>query len=132
MKLFFFKPKEFSPLLFIITQLSTKESTKKLESMAHEIFQVLIEQNMANDTNILIFSIIKDYEKSTANLILPAIKSNNKLVDRCHNNTNFVNSVVVQTLTNFFSEFCLEIIDDDIIIHPEKLNINTLIPYYKV
>jgi hypothetical protein len=76
MKLFFYKPKQFSPIIFLIVKISSNDELEKIEAWTHELFQILIEQKEATEENILVFSIIKDHEKSTINLILPSTKSN--------------------------------------------------------
>jgi hypothetical protein len=132
MKLFIFKPEDFSPLIFVVTKLESQESVNRLENMTDEIFQILVEQGEANNTNILIFSIIKDHMKSTINMILPAINSNKKMVDKCHKNTQFVNAMIVQILQNYFCEFYFNIDMEEITIYHERMNISQLIGYYSV
>jgi hypothetical protein len=132
MKLFIFKPKKLSPLIFVITKLDSQESVEKLENMTSEIFQILVEQEEADYTNILVFSIIKDHLKSTINMILPAPKSDKKLIDKCHKNTQFLNALIVKTLESAFCEFYFEINENknETTIYHEKLNLNSLISYY--
>jgi hypothetical protein len=133
MKLYFFKPKEFNPLLFIIVQIDDIESMNKLETLTNEIFQILIDRNDADDTNILIFSIIKNYEYSTINYILPAINSSEKLIMLLDNNI-YVNNFIVSVLKNTFVEYHLEILDDEIVIYINeiKYKLDNLINFYKI
>ena len=87
---------------------------------------------MLMEENILIFSVIKDYDKSTENLILPSTKSNQKLTERCYKETKFVNNLVVETLRKSDTEFYIEFLPDKILIHPVKLNLMSLSKYYKI
>jgi len=130
MKLFFYKPKKFSPILFIITKLSNKDEMEKLEAWTNEIFFMLIEQGEATQENILIFSVIKDFDKLTENLILPSTKSSPTLTDRCHKETKFVNSLVVETLRNSDTEFYIELTTYKILIHQVKINLMSLSKFY--
>lgn len=132
MKLFFYKPKQFSPLLFIIVKVSDKDEIEKIEAWTHEIFQILIDQEEASQENILIFSIIKDFDKTTENLILPSVKSNKKLTERCYNETKFVNNLVVETLKKSDTEFYIELLPAKVLIHPIKLNLMALSKFYSL
>lgn len=131
MKLFFYKPKQFSPIIFLIVKISSNDELEKIEAWTHELFQILIDQKEATEENILVFSIIKDHEKSTINLILPSTKSNEKLTHRCHTDINFVNSLVVETLIKSDTEFYIELAESKIYIHPVHLNLMSLSKFYK-
>lgn len=132
MKLFFYKPKPFEPLLILVCKISTNEELEKIEAWAHELFQILIDQKEATDKNILVLSIIKDHQKTTLNLIVPSINSSPTLIDRCHNNTSFLNAVIIETLVKTDTEFYIEFLPDKILIHPVKLNLMSLSKYYKI
>ncbi len=132
MKLFYYKPKQFSPLLFFITKISYENELEKLEAWANEIFQILIDEKEANEKNILVFSVIKDYDKKTINLIKPSTKSSPKLANRCFEDTKFVNSVIVETIKNLDSDFHLELLPDKVVIHQTKLNLMSLCKFYSV
>ena len=130
MNLFYFKPYQFKPILIIVAKLDTEESVEKLEAYTHEIFQILIDEKEADETNIIIFSVIKDHEKSTLNLILPSIKSNINLVTKLENDTQLVNKIIVRTLMKSNTRLYFELKEDRILIHSNKLNLEQLIKYY--
>jgi hypothetical protein len=130
MNLFYFKPYQFKPILIIVAKLDTEESVKKLEAYTHEIFQILIDEKEADESNIIIFSVIKDHEKSTLNLILPSIKSNINLVTKLENDTQLVNKIIVRTLMKSNTRLYFELKEDRILIHSNKLNLEQLIKYY--
>ena len=132
MKLFYYRPKQFSPLLFLITKISYENELEKLEAWANEIFQILIDEKEANEKNILVFSVIKDYDKKTINLIKPSTKSSPKLANRCFEDTKFVNSVIVETIKKWDSDFHLELLPDKVVIHQTKLNLMSLCKFYSV
>jgi hypothetical protein len=131
MKLFFYKPKQFSPIILLIVKITNNDELQKIEAMAHELFLILIEQNAATEENILIISVIKDHEKATLNLIIPSIKSNENLVNRCYN-TNFVNALVIETLRKSDTEFYIELGESKIFIHTINLNLMGLSKFYKL
>ena len=132
MKLFYYKPKQFSPILFLITKISTKDEMEKLEAWTNELFQILIEHGNATEKNILIFSVIKDYDKSTENLILPSTKSSSTLTERCHKETKFVNNLVIETLRKSDTEFYIELLPAKVLIHDIKLNLMALSKFYLI
>ena len=132
MRLFYYKPTLFAPLIFAICKLETQEETNKIELLSHDIFELLIEHGQASENNILIISIIKDYNKKTENMILPSTKSNKILLERCHGDIKFLNAVIIETLKNNDTEFYLEFTDTKILIHLIKLNLMSLANYYKL
>jgi hypothetical protein len=131
MKLFFYKPKQFSPIIILIVKISSNDELQKIEAMAHELFLILMEQKAATEENILIISVIKDHEKATINLIIPSTKSNDNLVNRCHN-TNFVNALVIETLKKSDTDFYIELGQSKIFIHTTHLNLMGLSKFYKL
>jgi hypothetical protein len=136
MKLFFLKPKKYNPIVFIVAKISDPEMMEKIEALSHEIFHILMDEKVADETNILIFSIIKDYDKATINMILPSTESNTILVERCHENAHFVNTLIVDTLINVNTELFLEILDSKILLYSDKVkhshNLTELAYYFKI
>ena len=132
MKLFYYKPKLFNPILFLIIKISDKNEMNMLENWTNKLFQILIEHGNATEENILIFSIIKDYNKSTENIILPSTKSNLKLTERCHKETKFVNNLVIETLQKSETEFYIELLPEKVLIHNIKLNLMVLSKFYSI
>ena len=130
MKLFYYKPIQISPIIFLITKITNKNEMEKLEACTNELFQILIDYGNANETNILIFSVIKDYDKTTENLILPSTKSNQLLVDKCYRETKLVNNLISEILEKIDSEFYIELLSDKIFIHDINLNLMSLSQYY--
>ena len=137
MKLFFYKPKIFYPIIILVVKISSNEQAIKIESFAHELFQILLDLNEASEKSILILSIIKDNTKSTLNIIIPSTKSNINLVERCQKNIKFCNLIIADTLIKSDCEFYIELfeeielIEEKVLIHPIKLNLMDLSNYYK-
>ena len=130
MKLFYFNPKRFSPLLIIVAKLDSNESVEKLEAYSSEIFQILIDEKEADETNIIIFSVIKDHEKMTMNMILPSTKSNMEFVKKCEEDVQLVNKIIVQTLMKNNTKFYFEILENKILMHMKEINIGNLAKFY--
>jgi hypothetical protein len=132
MKLFFFKPKKFNPLLIFVSKISSTCELEKIETMSNDIFHILMDNKDATEENILIFSIIKDYDKTTTNLILPSTKSNQILTNRCHIDTKFMNMIVNEILINSDTEYYLELIDSKIKMHMVHLNLMSFANFYSI
>ncbi len=132
MKLFFLKPTKFSPLLILISKISSSDELEKIEAISNDIFYILMDNKDATEENILIFSIIKDYDKSTTNLILPSTKSSQTLTNRCHVDTKFMNAIVIETLINCDTEYYLELIDSKIKMHIVHLNLMSFSNFYSI
>lgn len=132
MKLFFFKPKIFNPILIIVAKIASNYEYEKIEAMSNELFHILIENNDATESNILILSIIKDYNKTTSNLILPSTKSSKILTNRCYNDTKFLNRIIIQTLNNTDIEYYFEITDNKILMHMININLMALSDFYEI
>jgi hypothetical protein len=130
MKLFYFNPKNFSPILVVVAKLDSTEKVEKLEAYTHEIFQILMDENEATESSIIIFSIIKDHEKSTINMILPSTKSNMDYVKKYEEDVQLVNKIIVQTLMKNNTKFYFEILENKILIHMKELNLGELTQFY--
>ena len=131
MKLFFYKPDSFNPIIFLITKISNNDEAEMVEALSHELFHILVDHKYATNENILIISLIRDHDETTTNLIIPSTKSNEKLVTRCTNEKNFINSLIVTTLKKFDTEFYFEYESSQIKIHPINLNLHSLAAFYK-
>jgi hypothetical protein len=132
MILFFFKSKKFNPLIFIIIKISSEQEMERIEAWTNEIFQILLDEDEATKENILIFSIIKDYDRKTINLVLPSTLSDTKLVDNCHNNTKLMNQIIVDTIRNMDSSFHIELLDTKVKIHHTRYNLSEFSKFYTI
>lgn len=132
MNLFYFNYNKYNPFIFIIVKIDNETEMELIEAWANELFQILIDENKATLHNILIFSIIKNYEEQTINLILPSTKSNNKLVTECENNTELLNKAIVDTLLHIDSEFYFEITNNKIKMHLIHVGLPSFAEYYNI
>lgn len=130
MKLFYFRPKKYEPLQILVSKIENEKELRKLEELTTEIFQYLYDQKEASSKSILIFSVIKDYDHSTENLILPSTNSSPELVQRCHENIALLNGLIVETLAKTECEYYFELKDNKILQHTINLNLGSLGQYY--
>jgi len=98
--LFYYNEKKVKPFIFLITKISNEYELKLLEDYTENIFKILIDNQLSNDSDILIINIIKEYESKIINWILPSIKSNNQIVKTIENNTELINNIIITILEN--------------------------------
>ena len=130
MKIFFFNPMNNSPLIILLLKIKSIEEEQQLETIADDIFTVLLEEKYITNEAILVFSIIKDYSQTTCNLILPTIYSNKDIVEKYYENTKLLNSIIVEVIKNTDCDFYFEIKKNKIIVYNKQLNLMSFANYY--
>jgi len=98
--LYYFNLKEIKPIIFIITRISNILDENILEENTNFLFNSLIENKFAEETDILIFNLIKEHQGKIINWILPSKKSNKNVVDKIENNKELINGIITTTLKN--------------------------------
>jgi hypothetical protein len=97
--LYYFNLKETKPITFIITRLSNQTDEQIIEEHANFLFQSLIENNLIEDSDILVFNLIKEYEGKIINWILPSEKSNKNILKGIENK-DVLNTIITNTIKN--------------------------------
>jgi hypothetical protein len=100
--LFYFNKNYTKPIVFITTKITNNNEEIILDENSENLFRILIENKLSNDSDILIFNIIKEHKAKIINWILPSVKSNKKLVKQIENNTDLVNKIISETMKNSF------------------------------
>ena len=98
--LFYFNLKEIKPIIFIIVRISNENDEKILIEHTDYLFDCLIQNKLADISDILIFNLIKEYDNKIINWILPSKESNKNVLDRIENNKDFINNIITSTLKN--------------------------------
>jgi hypothetical protein len=98
--LFYFNHSVINPIVFVICKIFSLEDEKIIEQYSTSLFQILIENNMAKDTDIFIFSIIKEHDRKMINWILPSKKSNKIVLQKIESNNTLLNTIISETLKN--------------------------------
>jgi hypothetical protein len=98
--LYYFNLKEIKPIIFIITRISNILDESILEENSNFLFNSLIENNFAEESDILIFNLIKEHQGKIINWILPSKKSNKNILDKIENNKDLINGIITTTLKN--------------------------------
>jgi hypothetical protein len=96
--LYYFNVKEIKPIIFIITRINSESEEKILDSHADFLFNSLIENKFAEESDILIFNLIKEYQGKIINWILPSKKSNKNILEKIENNKDIINNIITTTL----------------------------------
>jgi len=96
--LYYFNVKEIKPIIFIITRINSEIEEKILDSHADFLFNSLIENKFAEESDILIFNLIKEYQGKIINWILPSKKSNKNILEKIENNKDIINNIITTTL----------------------------------
>ena len=58
----------------------------------------MIENKFAEESDILIFNLIKEYQGKIINWILPSKKSNKNILEKIENNKDIINNIITTTL----------------------------------
>ena len=97
--LYYFNLKEIKPITFIITRISNETDEKLIEENANFLFQSLIENNFIEESDILVFNLIKEHQGKIINWILPSEKSNKNILDGIENK-DILNTIITTTIKN--------------------------------
>lgn len=97
------------PIIFILVKINSKEDENFLEHNADYIFNILIENKLANDSDILVFNIIKEHQARIINWILPSTKSNKSIVDNLEKDRPLLEKIIIETIKNSSCETLITI-----------------------
>jgi len=112
--LYYFNLKEIKPLIFIITRINSEKEENMLEEHSAYLFESLIQNKFAEETDILIFNLIKEHQGKIINWILPSKKSNKNLLETIENNRDIINNIITTTLKNSNCNTLISISKDEL------------------
>ena len=127
--LYYFNNKITSPIIFLIVRVFSEKDEKFIEENVDYIFKSLIDSELADETNILVLNIIKEYNSKIINWILPSKNSDNKIVKQIEKN-NIINQILIETIKNINCETYLTFTNDELKIQDCKFNLDFLIEQY--
>ena len=131
LELFYFNNKNISPLIIIISTIETLEHEIFLENNTNNIFELLIENNLADKNSILIFNLIKLYNHKIINWILPSSVSDNNLINQLHDNNNNINNIIINLIKNNNCENILLLSENELKLRKININLQEHIEYYQ-
>jgi len=127
--LYYFNNKITSPIIFLIVRVFSEKDEKFIEENVDYIFKSLIDSELADETNILVLNIIKEYNSKIINWILPSKNSDNNILKQIEKN-NIINQIIVETIKNINCETYLTFTNDELKIQDCKFNLDFLIEQY--
>jgi hypothetical protein len=127
--LYYFNNKITSPIIFLITRVFSVKDEKFIEENVDYIFKSLIDSSLADESNILVLNIIKEYNSKIINWIVPSKKSDNNIVKQIENN-NIINQIIIETIKNINCETYLTFTNEELKIQDCKFNLDFLIEQY--
>lgn len=130
LSLYYYNHKYTSPIIFIITKINSSKMEKHLEENTDLILQILLEQGFANETDIMVFNVIKEHQNKIINWILPSKKSNKKILSQIEHDNHLVNSIVAETLKNINCNTFISFQNQEINIQDCDLNLSFLADIY--
>jgi len=98
--LFYYNEGKIKPFIFLVAKVSNDNDINLLEEYTENIFKILIDNQLSNESDILIINIIKEHEGKIINWILPSVKSDTKIVESIENNSELVNDILITVLEN--------------------------------
>jgi hypothetical protein len=122
MYLYFFNDDIYEPYKIFIIRIESITDYEIIINNTIEIFQSLIDNDMANKDNIMIFSLIKEYTKSIENIILPFSHKNISYADKCEEDQTYLHNLIKNVIKNYNCNLCFEFKDN--ILEKEIINHN--------
>lgn len=100
LQLFYFDKNFTKPIVFFVIKITSNNEEIILEENTQHLFKILLDNKLSNNSDILIFNIIKEHKSKIINWILPSKNSNKKLLKQIENNQQLVNEIVSETIKN--------------------------------
>jgi hypothetical protein len=112
--LYYFNLREIKPIIFVITRINDEKQEKMLDENSSYLFETLINNNFADETDILIFNLIKEHQGKIINWILPSKKSNKQILEKIENNKEIINNIITTTLSKSNCNTIISISKDEL------------------
>ena len=100
LQLFYFDKNFTKPIIFFVVKITSNNEEIILEENTQHLFKILLDNKLSNNSDILIFNIIKEHKSKIINWILPSKNSNKKLLKQIENNQQLVNKIISETIKN--------------------------------
>ena len=116
MQLYLFDTNDCKPYIIFIVRVLDENELNYIKNNMTSIFELLIEDNMATNDDLLVFSLIKEYNKKIENIIVPFSDKNYNKAD------DFNNNIIIKILRTNNCNFYYDCNDD--ILLKKKCNYN--------
>ncbi len=133
MIVYVYKPYKYNPIIILISMVMSVDEFKYLEDSTDELCYYLFNNNYADTTNIILLSVIKQYDKTISSLIIPSIHTNQDIIEYC-DYVQFTNNIIVDTIKNSNSIFYqdIDMMTNKMKIYDKSINLSHFASYYKV
>ena len=133
MLVYVYKPYKYNPIIILLSMVSCEEEFIYLEDSTDELFGYLFNNNYADTTNIILLSVIKQYDKTTSSLIIPSIHTNQDVINYC-DHVQFTNNIIVDTIKNSDSIFYhdIDMSTNKMKIYDKSTNLSHFASYYRI
>lgn len=125
MYLYYFNSSYTEPLKFMIVRIINENEYEEFLENITDIFQILINDNLASIDNIIIFSLIKEDKQSIENISLPFSNKNLNCLENCNFNEKIINLLKFENCKYFY-----ELIGNEIHKNEVDYNMSFLIDKY--
>jgi hypothetical protein len=124
MQLYFFNSDDYKPYIIFIVRVLDSDELDYIKDNLINIFELLIEDKLATKEDLLIFSLIKEYNKKIENIILPFSEKNYDKADY------FNNDIIIKILRTENCMFFYDCSGDILLKKKCNLNLNFLVDKY--
>lgn len=131
LNLFYFNHKITSPIVFFIIEINNDKQEQFIENHTDYLFKILIDNKLADSSNILIFSVIKKHSEKMINWILPSKECNSKILKQIGKDAKLINIIINKIIKNSNCETLLIFSDNELKIQDCDINLNYLCELYK-
>jgi hypothetical protein len=130
MYIYLFQNLNFKPINILIVRIIDKFEYEYLLDNITDIFQLLIDSKYVEKDDVIIYSLINEYEYKIKNIILPFTEKNKDIVNDIGDQPDKINNVIIHILKNTNCKISLELIGDKLILNEVDYDMSCLIKKY--
>jgi hypothetical protein len=130
MYIYLFKNLEFKPINILIVRIIDKFEYEYFLDNITDIVQLLIDSEYLEKDDVIIYSLVNEYEYKIKNIILPFTNKNSEIINDIGDNPDKINNVIMHVLKNTNCNVFLELIGDKLILKNVDYNMSFLIEKY--
>lgn len=130
MYIYLFKNLDFKPINILIVRITDKFEYEYFLDNITDIIQLLIDSIYLEKDDVVIYSLINEYEYKIKNIILPFTDKNKDIINDIGDNPDKINNVIMHVLRNTKCNIFLELIGDKLILNNVDYDMSFLIEKY--
>ena len=130
MYIYLFKNLDFKPINILIVRITDKFEYEYFLDNITDIIQLLIDSIYLEKDDVVIYSLINEYEYKIKNIILPFTDKNKDIINDIGDNPDKINNVIMHVLRNTKCNIFLELIGDKLILNTVDYDMSFLIEKY--